>query len=531
MTEKHFLLVDDHGQTYRKHLEMLFEKKDVKIHLIEAFDKNKLYKALDQNPDISVILLDLYGPGESPEKTKKPAGIRLIEGVKKDDVWKNNYGKKVLIVVLTKHGTVKTEYIAAALYLEKYIEKDKLTEDRDLLLQIWERSQDIRTIGLIPSHLRKYEFVFHPNTVQMRAILEKVRKVAKFEDIPILILGETGSGKELMAKAIWKEIKLKREKNTVGMDQFTPFNIASIQKDLLHSQLFGYLKNSYTGANPKGSKGILQTADEDNATLFLDEIGDITPEIQVALLRVLQEKEILPVGATKHGFVSSEGKSEGKLLPGKKLNNLRFIFATNRNLEVKVKEGTFREDLYYRLNEFSIHVPSLRERKKDIRILAEHFRREFNERYGMGLDYPDSPHFMSTLESYDWPGNVRELEHDLKRCFIESSENKDGIIEFADDVKEKLTGQKQHGLKNIENLNIIFNDLPNNPMTLPEISKQRGEPIAIELGKMLIKENGRLPGEKDSIKYFAMKAGAFRHWMYERRITKESVLGHKKKKK
>ncbi|KKL07082.1 hypothetical protein LCGC14_2589580, partial [marine sediment metagenome] len=427
----------------------------------------------------------------------------------------------------TKHGSVKTEYIASALYLEKYMEKDKLTEDSDLLLQIWERSQDIRTIGLIPSHLRKYEFLFHPDSVQMRAILDKIRKVARFEDIPVLVLGETGSGKELIAKGIWEEMKLSQNDAAKGMALFTPFNIASIQKDLLHSQLFGYLRNTYTGANPKGCKGILQTANEDNATLFLDEIGDATPDIQIALLRVLQEKEILPIGATKPGFVSSEGK----LIAGKILSNLRLIFATHGNLEEKVKAGTFREDLYYRLTEFSIHVPSLRERKKDIRILAEHFLQEFNKRYDMGLDYPDSLHFMSTLESYDWPGNVRELEHDLKRCFIESSENKDGIIEFADDIREKLTGQKQHGLKNIENLNIIFNDLPNNPMTLPEISKQRGEPIAIELGKMLITKKGRLPGEKDSMKYFAMKSGTFRHWMYQREITKESVLGPIKKKR
>ncbi len=527
MTEKHFLLVDDHGQTYRNHLEILFEEKDVKIHLIEAFDKNKLYGALDQNPDISVILLDLYGPGESPEKTKKPAGIRLLESVKKDEIWQNKYGKEVLIVVLTKHGSVKTEYIASALYLEKYIEKDKLTEDPDLLLQIWERSQDIRTIGLIPSHLRKYEFVFHPNTVQMRAILEKVRKVARFEDTSILIQGETGSGKELIAKAIWEEMKLRREEATKGMDSFTPFNIASIHPKLLHSQLFGYLKGCYTGADPKGGKGILQVANEDKATLFLDEIGDITPDIQVALLRVLQEKEIVPLCATKPGFVNSKGE----LNVGKKLENLRLIFATHRNLEDMVKEGEFREDLYYRLNEFSIHVPSLRERKKDIRILAEHFRQEFNKRYDMGLDYPDGPYFMSTLEAHSWPGTVRELEHDLKRCFIESSENKDRIIEFADDIREKLTGQKQHGLKNIENLNIIFNGLPNNPMTLPEISKQRGEPIAIELGKMLIKKKGRLPNEKDSMKYFTMKAGAFRRWMFQREVTKESVLGHKRKPK
>lgn len=525
MTEKHFLLVDDHGQTYRNHLKILFEEKDVKIHLIEAFDKNKLYGALDQNPDISVILLDLYGPGESPEKTKKPAGIRLLESVKKDEIWQNKYGKEVLIVVLTKHGSVKTEYIASALYLEKYIEKEKLSPD--LLIQIWERSQDIRTIGLTPSHLRKYEFVFHPNTVQMRAILEKVRKVARFEDIHVLVRGETGSGKELIAKAIWEEMKLSQNDAAKGMAHFTPFNIASIQPDLLHSQFFGYLKNSYTGANPKGSKGILQTANEDNATLFLDEIGDATPDIQVALLRVLQEKEIIPIGATKPGFVSSEGK----LIAGKILSNLRLIFATHGNLEEKVKEGTFREDLYYRLNEFPIHVPSLRERKKDIRILAEHFRQEFNKRYDMSLDYPDSPHFMNTLEDHDWPGNVRELEHDLKRCFIESSENKDGIIEFADDIREKLTGQKQHGLKNIENLNIIFNDLQNNPMTLPEISKERGEPIAIELGKLLIKKKGRLPNEKDSMKYFTMKAGAFKGWMFQREVTKESVLVHKRKPK
>jgi len=526
MTEKHFLLIDDEGKTFSKQLEVLLDDKECMFHYIEAFDKSKLYTELEQNPEISVILLDLYGPNESPQKTKKPAGIRLLENVKQDDIWQKKYGKEVLIVVLTMHGSLKTEYIASASHLEKYIVKDKLSEEANLLPQIWERSQDIRTIGLIPSHLRKYELVFHPDTVQMRGILDKIRKVARFEDTPILIRGETGSGKELIARAIWEEMKLKQEGVTKGMDHFTAFNIASIHPNLLHSQLFGYLKNCYTGASPKGGKGILQAANEDNATLFLDEIGDATPDIQIALLRVLQEREIMPLCATKPGFVNSRGELD----EDKKLDKLRLIFATHRNLEEMVKEGKFREDLYYRLNEFPIHVPPLRERKKDIRILAEHFRQEFNKKYDMRLDYPDSPYFMSTLEAYDWPGNVRELEHDLKRCFVESSENKDGLIELPDDVYEKLSGQKQHDIKNVDNLNIIFRRLTNDPKTLEKLSKLHGEPIAVELGKMLIKELGRLPNEKKAMEYFDMTANAFRRWMHSRKVTLES-LGLKSKKR
>jgi DNA-binding NtrC family response regulator len=526
MPDKHFLLVDDAGKTIVEQLEIFLEGKNVTIHLVETFDKHSLYQTLDQYPEISVILFDLYGPGEAPERTEKPAGIRLLESIREDDIWQSKYGKKVLPVILTKHGSVKTEYIASAWNLERYIDKEALSLDPEQLLRIWERSQNIRTLELIPLHLRKYELVFHPDSVQMRGILEKIRKVAPFEDTPILIQGETGSGKELVAKAVWEEMKLNQTNATKGMGCLTPFNIASMHPNLLHSQLFGYLKNCYTGARPNGDKGLLQTANEDNATLFLDEIGDVSLDIQVALLRVLQEREIIPLCATKPGFVNSKGELD----EGKKLDRLRLIFATHRDLEELVREGKFREDLYYRLNEFTVHVPSLGERKKDIRILAEHFRREFNLRYDMRLDYSDDPHFLNTLESYDWPGNVRELEHDLKRCFIESSENRDGIIEFSDDVREKLTGQKQHGIKNVNNLNIIYHGLPDNPMTLEKLSRLHGDPIALELGKMLIKNLRRLPGEKEAMKYFGMTANAFRRWMHSRKVTLKS-LGLKAKSK
>ncbi len=209
---------------------------------------------------------------------------------------------------------------------------------------------------------------------------------------PILILGESGTGKEMVARAIHQSGPL-RDK------PFIPVDCGSLVSSLIESELFGYVKGAFTGA-AQSKDGLLAIAQ--GGTVFLDEIGELAPDLQAKLLRVLQEKEIRPVGSTKSVPV-----------------NVRVLAATNRDLERAVAQGSFRLDLFYRLNVLSLRVPPLRERRQDIPLLATRFleqhSRSFDRRYEL------SEETMQALIVHDWPGNVRELENCIERCCAMSS--------------------------------------------------------------------------------------------------------------
>lgn len=222
---------------------------------------------------------------------------------------------------------------------------------------------------------------------------EKVKKVAKFNS-NVLILGESGVGKELFAHAIHNS----SEKRDMP---FVSINCSAIPENLLESELFGYEEGSFTGAKKGGNIGKFELAN--GGTILLDEIGDMPYHMQVKILRVLQEKEVERIG----------GKNPIKL-------NVRVICATNKNLEDMVKQGKFREDLYYRLNVLSIDVPPLKERKDDIPIFIERFLTEFHRESGL---YRHVPHnVMDLLKKYNWPGNVRELRNVVEKICVNSDD-------------------------------------------------------------------------------------------------------------
>jgi two-component system response regulator PilR (NtrC family) len=206
----------------------------------------------------------------------------------------------------------------------------------------------------------------------------------------ILVTGETGAGKELVAKAI--------HLNSPRADQrFISVNCGAFTETLLESELFGHVKGSFTGASAN-KKGLFEVADK--GTIFLDEIGDTTPAMQVKLLRVLQERTLRPVGGTEEIAV-----------------DVRVIAATHRDLKEMVRENQFREDLYYRISVIPLHVPPLRERREDIPLLANHFLARFNAAMGKNIvGFSDDA--LRKLERYDWPGNVRELENVIERVYI-----------------------------------------------------------------------------------------------------------------
>lgn len=223
----------------------------------------------------------------------------------------------------------------------------------------------------------------------IQQIKELINQVAKV-DVTVLITGETGVGKEVVAREIYKNSPRKNS-------PYIKVNCAAIPETLLESELFGYEKGAFTGAQPKEKLGLFEIAN--TGTILLDEIGEMPLNLQTKLLRVLQEKEITRIGGT---------------VPIKL--DVRIIAITNHKLEQHIKEGRFREDLYYRLNVIPIQIPPLRSRKEDILILVNHFLQKFNQKYGKNKQI--SINTLDIMEEYDWPGNIRELENIIERLIV-----------------------------------------------------------------------------------------------------------------
>jgi two-component system response regulator PilR (NtrC family) len=251
-------------------------------------------------------------------------------------------------------------------------EKAALLEENKVLIQ------EQRTRGKLGNIIGR--------SSRMLALYQMIETVAQVQST-VLVTGESGTGKELVARAI-HDLGPRAEK------PFVSINCGAFTETLLESELFGYVKGSFTGANAN-RKGLFEAAN--SGTIFLDEIGEMSPAMQVKLLRVLQERKVRPVGATEEMQVDT-----------------RVIAATNRDLGNMVKDGSFREDLYYRISVIPIELPPLRERAEDISDLATHFASKFCTQTGRSLSISDAA--MRLLEKYSWPGNVRELEHTIERA-------------------------------------------------------------------------------------------------------------------
>src|SRR5258706_5603821 len=251
-------------------------------------------------------------------------------------------------------------------------EKEALLEENKALIQ------GQRTRGKLNNIIGK--------SGKMQALYQMIETVAQVQST-VLVTGDSGTGKELVARAI-HDLGPRAEK------PFVSINCGAFTETLLESELFGYVKGSFTGAN-SNRKGLFEAANL--GTIFLDEIGEMSSAMQVKLLRVLQERKLRPVGATDETLVDT-----------------RVIAATNRDLAKMVNDGTFREDLFYRISVIPIELPSLRERAEDIPELAEHFMQKFCAQAGRTLSLSENA--LRLLENYSWPGNVRELEHTIERA-------------------------------------------------------------------------------------------------------------------
>nr|WP_265182352.1 sigma 54-interacting transcriptional regulator [Geomicrobium sp. JCM 19055] len=299
-------------------------------------------------------------------------------------------GDKVLAIgnpVFNARGELERIIIASRDITENIQLKSELRQTKAISNRYKEELESLKN-QQTPKHTLIYA------SEKMERIMKNIEKLSMFSST-VLIHGETGVGKELIAKSI-------HEKSARSSEPFLALNCGSIPESLLESELFGYTKGSFTGADSKGKPGYFQQADR--GVLFLDEIGDIPMSLQVKLLRVLQEGEVVPIGSQTPIPV-----------------DVQIIAATHRNLDEMVQEGSFREDLFYRINVVPIHVPPLRERPDDIPLLAYHFIRKLNERYQMRHSF--SPDALSLLETYVWPGNIRELQNVVERLFVTADDD------------------------------------------------------------------------------------------------------------
>ncbi len=333
--------------------------------------------ALIREIPFDIVITDVKMPGLD--------GIELLKAVKK-------IASQTYVIVMTAFGTIDAAVEAMKHGAYHYLSKPfKMDEIRFLMKKILEeKALREEVLHLRREVTRRYQYHnIIGKSKAMREIFDLIDKVAQGRST-VLIHGKSGTGKELVAKAIHFNSPRKNR-------AFVPVNCSAIPETLLESELFGHIKGAFTGAL-LNKPGIFDEAD--GGTLFLDEIGEISPAIQVKLLRVLQEREIKPVGGTESRKV-----------------DIRLIAATNRDLLEQVRQGKIREDLYYRLNVISIHLPPLKERAEDIPLLVRHFLPRFareNNRPDMTL----SREVLEAFMSYPWPGNVRELENMIERAVI-----------------------------------------------------------------------------------------------------------------
>ncbi|MDD2319382.1 MAG: sigma-54 dependent transcriptional regulator [Geobacteraceae bacterium] len=372
MAEKRILITDDDKQT-RDLVATFLGYKGYRV--FQACDAMEALEMIEAE-DIDLVVTDVMMP-----KVNGLEFIKRVKAVRPEIVAivYSAYGNSVMTANLLKAG--------AFFYLEKPFDLEEL----DSIIQRGFEHFDMqsRNYRSVPSIKNRSRIKMIGESPKMLALFELIEKVAD-SDSTVLIQGESGTGKELVAQSI-HELSTRRNKN------FIPVNCGAIPDELLESELFGHMKGSFTGA-VANRIGRFEMADR--GTLFLDEIGDMKTSLQVKLLRVLQNRELEPVGASR----------------SKKIDT-RIIAATNQNLEKLVEEKLFREDLYYRLSVIPVIIPPLRERKEDIPLLIENFIEKFNRdnrRSVQGFDQEA----MAALVAFEWPGNIRELENLVERMVI-----------------------------------------------------------------------------------------------------------------
>ena len=411
MAGERILVVEDE-EGMREFLNILLAKEGYDVTTCEC-GAEAIEKFKEQN--FHLVVTDIKMPGID--------GIEVLTRIKEIE-------PTVPVIIMTGYASMETAIEAvnkgAYSYLRKQTSNDEIKqivkkaiemrwlqkENKLLKQQLRKNHRDRKTIG----RSEKIKQVF--------ALLDKVAET----DSTIMIYGESGTGKELIAREI--HYKSKRSEGP-----FVSINCGALPETLLESELFGHVRGSFTGA-VRDKEGLFAVAK--GGTFFLDEVGETSPAIQVKLLRVLQEKEIIPVGGTKPIKV-----------------DVRLIAATNADLEQNVDDGVFRADLFYRLNVIPVRIPPLRQRKDDIPLLVDHFLKLYCERTGKAPKTISSE-TIDCLVRYEWPGNVRELENSIERAVI----LQEGRLIVPDDLPQKVRfGNRERSASVVSSCNITLEEL------------------------------------------------------------------------
>ena len=378
------LIIDDEVQI-RTLLTRMMELEGYDV--CQAGDCRAALKQLElQNPD--VVLCDVFLPDGN--------GVDLVLAIKKA-------APNVEVILLTAHGNIPDGVQAIKNGAFDYITKG---DDNNKIIPLISRAVEKARMNVRLEKLEKkvgQTYSFDSILGESKVLKDAVSLAQKVSgtDVPVLLTGETGTGKEVFAQAIHYSSKRARQ-------NFVAVNCSSFSKELLESEMFGHKAGSFTGAL-KDKKGLFEEAN--NGTIFLDEIGEMAFELQAKLLRILETGEYIKIGDTKPTRV-----------------NVRIIAATNRNLSQEIVAGRFREDLFYRLSVFQIHLPPLRERAGDIRLLAKAFIRSFAEQLARPV-VEIAPAFLEALDSQPWKGNIRELRNVIERSMIVCES---GYLDIAD---------------------------------------------------------------------------------------------------
>ena len=327
-----------------------------------------------ENSAVDIVLTDLM--------LQQTSGLELLKRVR-------DTNPTLPVIVLTQYGTIDSAVAATRLGAVDYVTKPFRIEELRARLERAARAVELQQ----ENQLLREQLRTRPGFGGLIGVSERMQRVYKIiqkvslHEYPVLILGESGTGKEMVAKSIHFSGPRKDR-------QFAPVDCSALVPTLIESELFGYVKGAFTGAQ-QGKQGLLEAAQ--GGTLFLDEIGDMPVDLQAKLLRALQEREVKPVGSTERRRI-----------------DVRIIAATNRDLESAIKTGSFRQDLYFRLNVVQLKLPPLRERKSDIPLLVTSFLDKFSDPAQPPRTISEDA--MRQLIGYDWPGNVRELENAIERA-------------------------------------------------------------------------------------------------------------------
>jgi len=373
---------------------------------VDAVDSAEAALKLVGEASYDLVITDIVLPGID--------GIELLRRIK------DGYPEQLLIVI-TAYASIETAVSALRAGAYDYVIKPIIHEEIKRIVKNAFRERTLRAENVILKKQIDERYDFEKivgDSSEITSLITEVKKIADSRS-NVLLLGETGTGKELFARAVHFNSS-RRER------PFVPINCSAIPENLLESELFGYMKGAFTGA--VGSKrGLFEEAD--GGTVFLDEIGDLNLPLQAKLLRVIDDHEIRPIGGVQ----------------SKKID-IRLITATNKDIAKAVKSNAFREDLYYRINVVTLKLPPLRDRKKDIIVLAGHFLDKYANEIGKNVRFIDDTALRHLMDYY-WPGNVRELQNIIERAVLITDSN----TIFPEHLPEGVRGTSSFAIESLEN--------------------------------------------------------------------------------